>query len=188
MQMCIVWKCRLPWCCTTSLASNAQGMSRKSQWRKYVVFMVDYWNWGGGGGKEEFSFCACVCVKQVFLLADHFSLPLFWGSGLLGHSEAPCHLACFSWGCSAAWSIKPQVRTEKHFKLMALLQWIPFQKTEQQQAYRSQFLYTLPYPLWLLWRLNNFRVEKVWVAFALSILVQCFFNELPHFQLTTSSI
>lgn len=135
-----------------------------------------------------------MCIKQVFLLADHFSLHLFWGSGLFWGTQKP-HVI---WLVSAESALQLEVsslrlerllfRTEKHFKLMALLQWIPFQKTEQQQAYRSQFLYTLPYPLWLLWRLNNFRVEKVWMAFALSILVRCFFNELPHFQLATSSI
>lgn len=37
-----------------------------------------------------------VCIEQVFLLAEYLSLLLFWCSGLLGHSEAPCRLVCFS--------------------------------------------------------------------------------------------
>lgn len=44
--------------------------------------------------KEEEEFC--LCMSKVFLLADHFRFPLFWGSGLLGHSEAPHHVSCFS--------------------------------------------------------------------------------------------
>lgn len=151
--------------------------------------MVCYWNWWHKKRRRNF---ACVCVKYFYLLITsvfpYFGVLVFWGT------QKP-HVM---WLVSAEGALQLEIsslrlerllfRTEKHFKLMALLQWIPFQKTEQQQAYRSQFLYTLPYPLWLLWRLNNFRVKKVWMAFALSILVQCFFNELPHFQLATSSI
>lgn len=48
--------------------------------------------------EEEFS-SSCCCIKRlttIFLFSECFGLPHFGGSGLLGHMETPCHLACDS--------------------------------------------------------------------------------------------